>query len=243
MRLAVISDIHSNLDALKAVLTDISKQSIDDIISLGDNIGYGPEPEAVIVNLKRYSIKSVLGNHEFALLDEDCLKTFNPYARKALLINRKKLSDQSKYYISTLKPCLVRHGCRFVHGIPPDSITDYIFKEPNQKLIHIIERLKERIAFVGHTHQLGIYELDNGILKKKILIEKRIVLAKSRKYIINAGSVGQPRDGYNEAKYVIWDIDEKTVEARFVSYDYHKVAIKIRKAGIPQRYSVLPKRI
>jgi len=239
MRLAVISDIHSNLDALKAVLTDISKQSIDDIISLGDNIGYGPEPEEVIVSLKQHSIKSVLGNHEFALLNEDYLEMFNPYARKALLINRKKLSDRAKYYISTLKPCLVRHGCRFVHGIPPDSIADYIFHVSDQKLINIIERLKERVAFVGHTHQLGIYELDNGILKRKPLIKKRVVLAKSKKYIINAGSVGQPRDGYNEAKYVIWDIDEKTLEARFVSYDYHKAAIKIIKAGIPQRYSVL----
>lgn len=239
MRLAVISDIHSNLDALKAVLTDISKQSIDDIISLGDNIGYGSEPEAVIANLKRHSIKSVLGNHEFALLDEDYLKMLNPDASKALLINRKKLSDQAKYYISTLKPFLVRHGCRFVHGVPPDSITDYIFKEPDWNLINIIERLEERIAFVGHTHQLEIYELDNGVLKKKVLMEKKIVLAKSRKYIINAGSVGQPRNGYNEAKYVIWDIDQNTIEARFVSYDYHKAAMKIRKAGIPRLYSDL----
>ena len=119
MRLAVISDIHSNLDAFQAVLDDISKQSIDDVISLGDNIGYGAQPEEIIVSLKRHSISSVLGNHELAVLDEGYLRTFNPYARKALIINKKKLSDPAKRYISTLKPCLVRYGCRFVHGVPP----------------------------------------------------------------------------------------------------------------------------
>lgn len=215
MRLAVISDIHSNFAALKAVLTDISRQSIDDIISLGDNIGYGSEPEKVILKLKQYSITSVLGNHEFALMDKNHLKTLNLYARKALLISFKELSDQSKDYISGLKPCMVRHGIRFVHGVPPDSIIDYIFRVPDLKLINIIARLKERVTFVGHTHQLKIYELDNGILKNKTLIEKEIILAQSKKYIINAGSVGKPRDSGNA--YVIYDTDTKTVKARFLS--------------------------
>ena len=239
MRLAVISDIHSNLDAFQAVLDDIAILSIDDIISLGDNIGYGPQPEEVIVNLKRQGISSVLGNHELALLDEDYLRTFNPYARKALAINRKKLSEQALKYISTLPSCLVRYGCRFVHGVPPDTIASYIFNEPDQRLINIMGRLKEQITFVGHTHQLGVYELDQGELKKKKLIKLRVSLAKTGRYIINTGSVGQPRDGYNEAKYVIWDSSRNTVESRFVSYDYHKAVKKIKKAGIPKQYAVL----
>ena len=239
MRLAVISDIHSNMDAFQAVLKDMSKLSINDIISLGDNIGYGAQPEEVIVNLKRHSISSVLGNHELAVLDEDYLKTFNPYARKALIINKKKLSDQALKYISNLQPCLVRYGCRFVHGVPPDTVATYIINESDLKLIKAMERLKEKITFVGHTHQLAIYELDQGDLKKKILIKLRVSLAKTRRYIINTGSVGQPRDGYNEAKYVIWDSIRNTVESRFVSYDYHKAAKKIKNAGIPERYADL----
>jgi len=216
MRLAVISDIHSNLNALEAVLTDIAKQSIDNVISLGDNIGYGSEAEEVMVKLKQYSIPSVLGNHEFALLDKIQLKTLNLPAKKALLTSFKGLSDPSKDYISGLKPFMVRNGIRFVHGIPPDSITDYIFRVPGKKLIDIMERLKERVTFVGHTHQLKIYELDNGVLKNKVLGEKNVVLAKSKRYIINAGSVGKPRDGHNEAKYVIYDTDKETVRARFI---------------------------
>ncbi|MEN8212119.1 MAG: metallophosphoesterase family protein [Thermodesulfobacteriota bacterium] len=237
MRLAVISDIHSNLDALMAVLDDISKLKIDDIISLGDNIGYGAQPEEIIENLKHYSITSVLGNHELALLDNDYLKTFGPFARKALKINKKLLSDKALRYIATLQPCLVRYGCRFVHGMPPDIIARYILSESDEKLINIMEQLKQKITFVGHTHQLAVYELNQGVLKKKKLLKCRLSLAKSGRYIINTGSVGQPRDSYNEAKYIIWDSDRYTIETRFVPYDYHNAAKMIQKAGIPKQYA------
>ncbi len=237
MRLAVISDIHSNLEAFEAVLKDISKNKIDDIICLGDNIGYGAQPEEIIVNLKRNNIASVLGNHELAFLDDGYLKTFNPQAKKALVINKKKMSDQAKRYISSLPSCIVQYGARFVHGLPPDTIASYIFNAPDQKLIQILNGLKQKISFVGHTHQLEIYELNQNVLKKKNFFKTIVSLAKDARYIINVGSVGQPRDGYNEAKYVIWDMVRNTMEARFVSYDYKKAAKKIKKAGIPGRYA------
>ena len=239
MRLAVISDIHSNLEAFEATLKDISAQSVDDVISLGDNIGYGAEPEEIIINLKRHAISSVLGNHELAVLDEDYLRTFNYHARKALVINKKILSGPAKHYISTLKPSLVRYGCRFVHGMPPDIVTRYVCNEPDQKLICVLQQLKERVAFVGHTHQLGVYELHQGVLEKKIFLKSPVLLAKSKRYIINTGSVGQPRDGYNKAKYVIWDSSRSRIEPRFVSYDCHAAAEKIKKAGISKRYADL----
>jgi predicted phosphodiesterase len=242
MRLAVISDIHSNLEAFQAVMDDISKLSIDDAVSLGDNIGYGAQPEEIIENLKHYSITSVLGNHELALLDSDYLKTFGSSAREALKINKKKLSDKALKHIATLQPFLVRYGCRFVHGMPPDMITRYIFNESKQRIINIITRFKQKITFVGHTHQLVIYELDQGVLKKKKLLKCRLSLAKSSRYIINTGSVGQSRDSYNEAKYVIWDSDRYTIESRFVPYDYHNAAKKIKKAGIPEQYAEILKK-
>jgi len=242
MRLAVISDIHSNLEAFQAVMDDISKLSIDDTVSLGDNIGYGAQPEEIIENLERYNISSVLGNHELAILDKDYLKTFGPFARKALKINKKKMSDQALSYIAELPPCLVRYGCCFVHGLPPDNIAKYIFNESKPRLINIMALLKQKISFVGHTHQLAIYELDQGVLKKKKLLKCRLSLAKSSRYIINTGSVGQPRDSYNEAKYVIWDSDRYTIESRFVPYDHNNAAKKIKKAGIPRQYAYILKK-
>jgi len=176
---------------------------------------------------------SVLGNHELALLDEDYLKTFNPYAKKALIINKKRLSGAALQYISTLQSNLVRYNCRFVHGLPPDIVASYIFNASDQKLINIMRRLKQKITFVGHTHKLGIYELNKERLKKIC----KVFLAKDRRYIINTGSVGQPRDNNIAAKYIIWDSAENTIEPRFVSYDYYRAVKKMKKAGIPKRYA------
>ncbi len=239
MRLAVISDIHSNLEAFKAVLRDISSQSVHNVVSLGDNIGYGPQPMEIVTRLKKYSIPSVMGNHELALINEDYLKTFNPKAKKALIINKKILSEIAINYISLLKPCLIKHGCRFVHGMPPDSMTNYIIKESDERIMGIMKRLKQEITFVGHSHQLGIYALNQNRLEKNLSIKKRVCLANDLRYIINCGSVGQPRDGYNEAKYVIWDSVKNTIEPRFVNYDFSVTIDKMKKAGIPKVYATL----
>ena len=239
MRIAVLSDIHSNMEALSAVLADIelSPAAIDRVISLGDNIGYGPDPEPVIATLIQRQILSVLGNHERAMLDDDFLIPFNPAAKKSLLINRQLLSRESINYLSNLAPFLVFQGARFVHGVPPDLVDHYISKRKICSLVHIMEALKERISFVGHTHELMIYESGPGGVKKKNFIKTRVFLAKEYKYIINSGSVGQPRDGYNEAKYVIWDSRKNTIESRFVPYDIPCVIKKIKKAGIPIQYA------
>jgi predicted phosphodiesterase len=239
MRIAVLSDIHSNMEALGAVLDDIACCGIDQVISLGDNIGYGPEPEQVILTLKQNSILSVLGNHERALLDKNFSTLFNAPAKKALLINKKLLSKASIDYLFTLAPFLVRHGARFVHGVPPDLVDRYVFKQKTASLVHIMNALKERISFVGHTHELMIYASGPGGLKKENFKKKRVSLAKGYKYIINTGSVGQPRDGYNEAKYVVWDSMEDTIESRFVPYDIPGVVRKMKKAGIPMQYAAL----
>ncbi|MCP4024337.1 MAG: metallophosphoesterase [Desulfobacteraceae bacterium] len=237
MRLAVISDIHSNMEALTAVLEDISKNKIDKTISLGDNIGYGPEPEEVILELEKRSILSVLGNHELAFLDDQYLKTFNPYARKALEINRRLISPHGQAFIESLPPYLVKYDARFVHGVPPDFIGKYIIKLADKALEHIMCDLSQRVSFVGHTHQSRIYMYSNGKLKTKKLRKMTFSLAKTSRYIINTGSVGQPRDGYNEAKYVIWDSEQNTVESRHIAYDCQKASEKIKKAGIPKRYA------
>jgi len=237
MRLAVISDIHSNFDAFTAVMDDISKLNIDDIICLGDNIGYGAQPEEIIVNLKRHGISSVLGNHELAVLDKNYLKTFGVFARKASIINKKRISEQALRYISNMPLCLVRYDCRFVHGMPPDTIARYIFHVSEKKIINIMTRLKEKITFVGHTHELAVYALNHGVFKKKKILKCRLSLAKSGRYIINTGSVGQPRDSYNEATYIIWDLNQYTIESRFVSYNCHNAAKMIIKAGIPKQYA------
>lgn len=235
-KLAVISDIHSNLEALTSVLNDISGQSIQKIVSLGDNIGYGPDPEDVLLKLKSCLVTSILGNHEFAILNDSYKRLFNLNAATALDINRKKLSGSSIQYISSLDPSLVLYGALFIHGISLNLIDGYIFNLSDAQLIKRAKKIHERIAFVGHTHLLKIYEFDNKGLKKKEFFQ-RISLLDDKQYIINAGSVGQPRHGIHEATYVIWNIQKNTVEPKFVEYNYHHTAMKIKQAGIPRFYA------
>lgn len=237
MKLAILSDIHSNLEALESVLKDIKKIAIDEIISLGDNVGYGADPEKVIQTIRKKNIESVLGNHELACLEEDHLITFNKRAKKALLINKKLLSHESLEYISNLNLFIICHNCRFVHGLPPESATKYITYETKENLIQIMKNIPEQIAFIGHTHHLRLYEYCNGEVKIKDIEKNKLSLDKNSSYIVNTGSVGQPRNNSIKAEYVIWDSAERTIEPRYVTYNNKKAAKKIIKAGIPKIYS------
>ncbi len=237
MKIAIISDIHSNFEAFEKVLDDIQQSIVDKIISLGDNIGYGADPEDIIQAIKKNRIESVLGNHELACIKEDYLTTFNENAKKALLINKKLLSVESLEYIKTFKDYIIYDKCRFVHGLPPDSITRYIQHESKTDLSKIMQTLPEKISFVGHTHHLGLYEYCKGQINIAQLDKKKLNLDNNNSYIVNTGSVGQPRDNSIYAKYIIWDSRAMTIEPRFVTYDNKKAAEKIIKAGIPEIYS------
>lgn len=235
-KLAIISDIHSNLEALNAVLDDISCQSIQEVISLGDNIGYGPDPEKVIQTIKSNGITSTLGNHELAVISSGQRQIFNADAMTALDINRRQLSERSIQYISHLVPCLNQYGAAFMHGFSPTFTNGYIFQFPKKELIRRAKDIGAHICFVGHTHLLHAYELDGKKVETKAFTQ-RMILLKNRQYIINAGSVGQPRHGGHEATYVVWDIFSGTVQPRFIDYNYRQTAQKMRQAEIPDIYA------
>jgi len=239
MRIAVLSDIHSNMDGLGAVLADINALHVDKIICLGDNIGYGPQPEQVMQALAEKDIVSTLGNHELALLDQTYATSFNPKARKALQINKALLSIVSMTRISRFEPFMIYRGCRFVHGLPPDLIAQYVSKVSLTRLTHILNAIKEDVTFVGHTHRLAVYESGPHGMELKKFWKTRVSLAKGHKYIINTGSVGQPRDGYNKATFVVWDSKACTVESRCVPYDAVRTIGLMKHLGIPQVYADL----
>ena len=238
MRMAVISDIHGNLEAFKQVLMDIGQSNIDDTICLGDNIGYGPEPEQVVAMIKDYNIPTVMGNHELAVIDRKYLSLFNPLARKSLLRTIELLSEETINFISGLEPFLIRYDCRFVHGFPPDSASMYLFQISEDGLLLTFKQMKERICFLGHTHRLEIIDFNGQIVTHAPLTSSIISLERNHQYIINIGSVGQPRDGDSCAKYVIWDSLNDTIEAKFISYDIVSVIDKIIAADLPIEHAV-----
>ncbi len=237
MKLAVLSDIHGNLEAFQAVLDEIQHLSIDRVISLGDNIGYGPDSEAVVSLIRARGIASVLGNHEMAVQKKETLAWFNPTAQKAWVIARTQLSDASLAWIGTLPRYLVTRGLRFVHGVPPDSMFLYLFQLPEKKLIQKLALSKESVCFVGHTHELGIISWDGTRLEKRTAAPGTYPLEPDRQYIINAGSVGQPRDGTPGAKFVLFDTRTLELTVKSVSYPFEKTRKKIIAAGIPEMYA------
>jgi predicted phosphodiesterase len=235
MKWAIVSDIHGNLTALKEVLMDSEKQGVDVCLSLGDNVGYGPEPEGVTDILQQESIVSIMGNHELALSDERYLEWFNLLAKTTVILTRQLMSQASLDYCEKLPLSIVVNNCLLVHGCPPSSPLRYIFEPPDSELIELIEEMEQPICFVGHTHGLEIIQYDEKSLQRIALPEGETSLSSERRYIINVGSVGQPRDQYNKhAKYVIYDDRRYTIEVRFVPYDVASTTSKLRQMGWPE---------
>ncbi len=231
MKLAVISDIHGNLEALEAVLADMNRQQIDETVCLGDCIGYGPDPEAVLVRIRELGIPTCLGNHEQAAIDPKLRDWFNPQAKKSLEHSLTMLSPGSLDFIKTLPAVYRQASARFVHGFPPDSITRYHFQVPPEEMIDIAWQIPEPLCFIGHTHLLNLFVLDGRTVESTCLSQGTVFLAPHRRHIVNVGAVGQPRDGNDHAKYVIWDSHAKSIEVRFVAYDIGTVVQKIRDRG------------
>ncbi len=221
MRLAILSDIHGNYRALEAVLEDIGQQHIDDIVALGDNIGYGPEPEQVVRELISRDIPSVMGNHELALITPNYYARLNFLAQDSLDISRSLLSAGSLLWLADLEPVLIRNKARFCHGCPPSSITRYLYAPSPTRLTRMFQSYPETLCFAGHTHMLDLFEqrFSGNIIKKKLNL-KPAALDPLSKYLMIVGSVGQPRDTLSDkAKYGVWDSSAAFFQIREVAYD------------------------
>lgn len=238
MPTAIISDVHANLEAFSAVLKDIDALGVTDVVSLGDFIGYGPDPEAVLEIVRQRGIHSVKGNHELGIAEPRCRSWFNPHALKALDRTKKALSPRSLEQIAAFPRVLTRPGLRFVHGCPPDEVLLYLFEPEDEDLARRMEHIPEPICFVGHTHDLERVELLDGKLRRDGLAPgQRLTLRPDARHILNIGSVGQPRDGDKRAKYALWDEATRTMELRATPYDAKTTVEKMRALNMPDTYA------
>jgi len=232
LKIAIISDIHGNLEALLAVLKDIGHQRVERVACLGDCVGYGADPGAVLQVLRSEEIPCILGNHEEAAYDEAVVEWFNPQARAAIERTRELLSDHEieafKYWPRTMEV----EGALCVHGFPPRSVETYLFEVPRARVAEVLEELPQSLCFVGHTHTLQMIAWDGERVRNYRLSEGTLAL-EDAKYIVNVGSVGQPRDGDNRAKYVIWDLENQNLEIRYVAYNIARASQKILDVGMP----------
>ena len=243
-----MSDIHANTEAFAAVLADLDTRHPDEMINLGDVIGYGPNPEEAMDMLRSRGIASVVGNHEQGMIDAKARAWFNPVSRKAVDITDTLISENTRAYIHDMPLYMVRHACRFVHGCPPQATRLYLYELDDAKLLKVFNKTPERISFVGHTHDLEIISLDGATIRHTPIkapaatspqtVDQRVLpLAPDQRHIVNVGAVGQPRDGDPRAKYVLWEPDTHLLTVRYVPYDHAATARKIIALGIPETFA------
>ena len=224
MKIAIISDIHANLEALAAVLNEIDSRQITKIICLGDIVGYGASPNECVNTIRERMIASIAGNHDKAVAGEIDIENFSESARSAVLWTRKELTKENLAYLKTLSFFLQDENVLYVHSSPDNP-------EKFRYLLHIgdamesFRYLSSPLCFIGHTHRPTIFCED--------LVTQHIV--RGKKCIVNVGSVGQPRDGNWRACFAVFDTEEYVVEHVRLDYNVFESQKKIYDSDLPHK--------
>lgn len=233
MKVAILADIHGNFDALGRVSEEIGK--VEDVVVLGDIIGYGAEPEKCVRWVVEKKAKAVLGNHEAACIGGLPLSWFNPRAAEALLWTKEQLSSFSIQFIRSL-PVVISDFLQalWVHGSPRQPTEEYIDHPFIAR--EIFENFPFSLCFFGHTHQAEAYIFRESGRVERISFREggKLEISPDNRYLINCGSVGQPRDGNPQASLAIFDVEKKIVEIRRVNYDISSALQKILHSGLPE---------
>jgi predicted phosphodiesterase len=232
MRYAIISDIHGNVDALQTVLADIEKQSVDMIICLGDIVGYYPNPEQCVELVKENVTYAVAGNHDYAATGRIDTSNFTYYAFAAMEWTKRNLSASAKEYLASLPLTLELENMFFSHSSPsnPQDFI-YVFPDSEVAIFEAFSSLVHTLNFIGHTHWPSIMLQDDD--KIMLYTDHNVEIAEAHRYLINVGSVGQPRNFDPRCCYAIYDNIESRVWLRHVIYDFTITQKKVIENNLP----------
>ncbi|MCL4274054.1 MAG: metallophosphoesterase family protein [Anaerolineales bacterium] len=236
MRILVMSDIHANFTALKAVLNDAGH--VDETWCLGDLVGYGPDPNAVVEEVREIpNLTCLMGNHDVAVIGKMSLETFNGEAKRSLMHHEKVLNASNMDFIRSLpERTKVRGDATIAHGSPRDPLWEYILNALTARLN--FDHFETPWCFVGHSHIQSIFAKDEKTDRVTLEYTKPDVPIQLRpKLILNPGSVGQPRDRDPRAAYAIYDTDAQTWTPRRAEYNIAEVQERIREAGLPEKHA------
>ncbi|MCM8824512.1 MAG: metallophosphatase family protein, partial [Candidatus Omnitrophica bacterium] len=219
MRYAIFSDVHSNLEAFQTLVDWLKNQNIDSYIFLGDIIGYGANPNEVISLLKELNPVCLAGNHDWGIIGKFDIECFNSNAKNSLLWTRSIIREEEINYLFTFPLIYQEKNFTCVHGSlwEPEEF-NYVI-DPQEAILNF-KIMEKQICFIGHSHRKELYVW----LDKKLYYstDEEITLEENSKYIVNVGSVGQPRDGDNRLCVCIYDDEEKKVSFTRLSYDIRK---------------------
>ncbi len=242
---AIISDIHGNYEALVAVLADIESQNVDQIVCLGDVVGYGPDPVPSLKLVRKTVHWSLCGNHDAAVFMSHAVG-FNEAAANAVAYHRRQMKPNffslpgtvARWrWLENLPPQRIDDGVMYVHASPRDPIMEYVLEEdfqdmgfgPSQKVLEMFD-IFDWLCFVGHSHRPGVATHDYEWIKPADLDNLTYKLPKDKKTLVNIGAVGQPRDQNPDSCYVLFD--GETIKYRRVAYNVELTQEKIR--AIPE---------
>lgn len=237
MRIAVISDIHANLIALQTVLAAIDARKPDAIWCLGDIVGYGPHPQACIETIRQRAALCLAGNHDLAVTGNLALADFNPVARAAVLWQRQQISDESLAWLAQLAPKAEAEGVTLAHGSPRHPAWEYVNDATTAEANY--HAFSTQLCLIGHSHVAGAWRLQErgGKIKARAVAgspETPLTLSPEAKWLLNPGSVGQPRDHDPRAAFALLDTESKQWNWHRVDYDIDAVAAAIMAAGLPE---------
>ena len=230
MRIVIIADIHANLEALEKTLDIVRTKKSDLIVCLGDVVGYGANPNECLALVRASVPHILLGNHDQAAIDLTGAEKFNPYALASARWTNQQLTDENKQFLRSLPFTLQLQDLFFVHASPYEPEEwHYIISSADAR--DNFDHFREPVCFVGHSHVAGMFMRNNeGHAGTKQGWEIR----RGEKYIINVGSIGQPRDGDWRLSFGIFDTEQWTYEHVRAEYDAQTASRKILQAGLPR---------
>ncbi|MBR3085095.1 MAG: metallophosphoesterase family protein [Kiritimatiellae bacterium] len=237
-RIAILGDIHANLEALQAVMEDARQQGVNEYNCVGDIVGYNANPQECVDIVRAHCTAVVRGNHDHYCSGERSLADFQPNAAIAIEWTHRQLDGDSAAWLSSLplSKNLFQYSFSLVHGTldMPDQ-WGYVFDAVDAGAHFAYQTTP--VCFHGHTHVPAVFEKVGSRVDRYAAPEPgmRVSLSFGHKYFINVGSVGQPRDGIPKASYAIYEPRSRIIEFRRVDFDIKAAADKIRRAGLPQR--------
>jgi predicted phosphodiesterase len=231
MRIAIFGDIHANLEAFEVVLADARDQGCGSYICLGDVVGYNANPRECLQLVRSLKCPVVKGNHDDYASSESSLESFNPLAEVAIQWTRDQLTSAEKFWLGGLPLISEVYGFTVVHASLEDpGGWGYVLNQLDAAAS--FSRQTTQLCFFGHTHTPRAYIKDSSVVG---LPFEQLILEPGKKYFVNAGSVGQPRDGDWRAAYVLFDEEKRTIRLRRLRYDLAKTQGKILGSGLPPR--------
>lgn len=227
MPVAIISDIHGNLEALKEVLTYIDAHGIEKVYCLGDIVGYGPNPNECVEIISERCEHVVIGNHDHAAIGLTSTEYFNDFAKISTHWTTNNLTEENKDFLHDLEFTFSTDKFLAVHSTPSaPTMWHYILSEVDAQ--HEFKYFDEKICFIGHSHFPIIFNNRAGFTRAP-----EVQLEPDDKYVVNVGSVGQPRDGNPKTCFCVYDENDDSIQFIRLNYDVNKTREKIIKAGLP----------